>query len=91
MVEKTYRLIRKIYYLCFLGLCVVLPFKAALSQGLTLISDAETESYLAKVIQPLFKAAGINFNSNNISLLMIILSTLLSAMATICLLIPELY
>ena len=66
MVEKTYRLIRKIYYLCFLGLCVVLPFKAALSQGLTLISDAETESYLAKVIQPLFKAAGINFNSNNI-------------------------
>lgn len=66
MVEKTYRLIRKIYFLCFLSLCAAFPFKTALSQGLTLISDAETENYLAKVVQPLFKAAGVNFNSNNI-------------------------
>ncbi len=66
MVEKTYRLIRKIYFLCFLSLCAAFPFKTALSQGLTLISDAETESYVAKVVQPLFKAAGVNFNSNNI-------------------------
>ncbi len=66
MVEKTYRLIRKICFLCFLSLCAALPLKAVHSQGLSLISDAETESYLAKVVQPLFKAAGVNFNSNNI-------------------------
>ena len=66
MVEKTYRLIRKIYFLCLLSLCAAYPFKTALSQGLTLISDAETENYLAKVVQPLFKAAGVSFNANNI-------------------------
>ena len=66
MVEKTYRLIRKIYFLCLLSLCAAYPFKTALSQGLTLISDTETENYLAKVVQPLFKAAGVSFNANNI-------------------------
>lgn len=66
MVEKAYRLIRKIFLFSFFCLCAVLPLKAAHSQGLTLISDAETESYLAKVVQPLFNAAGVNFNSNNI-------------------------
>ena len=66
MVEKAYRLIRKIFLFSFFCLCAVLPLKAAHSHGLTLISDAETESYLAKVVQPLFNAAGVNFNSNNI-------------------------
>lgn len=63
MVEKTYRII---CILCFLGLCAVLPFRTAHSLGLSLISDAETENYLANVVRPLFKAANIHFNSNNI-------------------------
>ncbi len=66
MVEKAYWLIQQIYLICFLGLCAAFLPKAAHSQEISLISDAETENYLAQVIKPLFKAAGVNFNSNNI-------------------------
>ena len=66
MVEKAYWLIQQIYLICFLGLCAAFLPKAAHSQEISLISDTETENYLAQVIKPLFKAAGVNFNSNNI-------------------------
>lgn len=64
MVEKTNRLIRHIFVLLFISLCAGIPLNKA--QGLTLISDTETENYLTQIAKPLFKAAGVNFNQNNI-------------------------
>lgn len=69
-MAKTYRIsnsLRKI----FLGLiCSILLQSALLSyakaDSISLISDEETEQFLAKQLQPIFKAAGIPFNRNNI-------------------------
>ena len=65
MVEKINRLIK---LFCRLALCLsVFVFsQTAQAQPLSLISDIETENYLAKVVRPLFKAANVNFNPNNI-------------------------
>ena len=65
MVEKTNRLIK---LFCSIALCVsvFVYSQTAQAQALSLISDIETENYLAKVVQPLFKAADVNFNPNNI-------------------------
>lgn len=65
MVEKTNRLIK---LFCSIVLCVsvFVYSQTAQAQALSLISDIETENYLAKVVQPLFKAADVNFNPNNI-------------------------
>lgn len=65
MVEKINRLI-KLFYRLVLCLSVFVFSQTAQAQPLSLISDIETENYLAKVVQPLFKAANVNFNSNNI-------------------------
>ena len=42
-----------------------LPLRDALGQ-MSIISDEETEQYLAKVIRPIFQTAGIPFNRNKI-------------------------
>lgn len=46
-------------------LLAFLPFKAAQAQ-ISIISDEETEQYLAQILQPIFKNAGIPFNRNKI-------------------------
>lgn len=46
-------------------LLAFLPFKEAYAQ-ISIISDEETEQYLAQVLRPIFKTAGIPFNRNKI-------------------------
>lgn len=41
----------------------------AAKDDMILISDAETQNYLAQVVQPLFKAAGVSFNKYHIFLI----------------------
>lgn len=64
MVAKIARLI------CLTALCftVWIGFfcKPLHAENLTLISDAETQNFLAQVLQPLYKAAGVNFNADKI-------------------------
>lgn len=64
MVEQVIRIIKSIVFilLLFVGLYI----KPANAEGLTLISDAETQNYLAQVVKPLFNAAGVRFSPNNI-------------------------
>lgn len=71
-MEKTYQkltIFRHFNHIRLItGLALILaflPFNAALAQ-MSIISDEETEQYLAKVIQPIFKTAGIPFNRNKI-------------------------
>lgn len=64
MVEQIVRII-KIIGLVLL-LCVGLFSKPTHAEGMTLISDAETQNYLAKIVKPLYNAAGVRFNPNNI-------------------------
>lgn len=49
----------------FILLSAFLPCAQA-AQKISLISDEETEQFLAKILRPLFKAADIPFNSNHI-------------------------
>lgn len=67
MVAEVNRLIRKFLH-CLLSAAVLFFCSAekARSSGLTLISDAETQNYLAAVARPLFQAAGLTFNGNNV-------------------------
>lgn len=72
-MEKTYQRLERIVYIKYLkrlisGLFLLSAFLAfdATSAEIKLISDEETESFLAKIIQPLFQAAGISFNRNHI-------------------------
>lgn len=63
MVEKINRLIKRaLWTVLFVG-CLCQPARAA---DLQLISDAETQNYLAKIIRPLFKAVGVAFDENRI-------------------------
>lgn len=64
MVAKINRLISRIIF--WLLLCTAGLIKPAVAGSITLISDAETQNYLAAVIKPLFNAANLPFNSNNI-------------------------
>lgn len=63
MVEKAYRLILGIFLSISTAL---LSAPCACADELALISDAETSDYLSKVVQPLFKAAGLPFDENKI-------------------------
>ena len=45
---------------------VATPFCACAEDGLVLISDAETQNYLAGVVKPLYVAAGLPFNKSNL-------------------------
>lgn len=64
MVEQIVRIIKSTIFilLLFVGLCL----KPANAEDMTLISDAETQNYLAKIVKPLFNAAGVRFDANNI-------------------------
>lgn len=69
-MEKINRII-KTFRKAILGLiCSILLQSAFLphakAEGISLISDEETEQFLAHVLQPIFKSAGIPFNRNNI-------------------------
>lgn len=64
-VKKLPQLLKRLMKSLGLSLAVlVLAMQNALA--LNIISDEETESFLAGITQPLFKAAGIPFNRNNI-------------------------
>lgn len=67
MVEKAHRLIKFCAGCLLLG---VLAFggnaRAEAGNDLVLISDAETQNYLAAVVKPLYQAAGVTFNKNNL-------------------------
>lgn len=63
MVAKINRLIA--FVLCFLTGTVCL-IRQAVASDITLISDAETQNYLAAIVRPLFQAAGLSFNANKI-------------------------
>ena len=64
MVEQIVRIIKTIGIV--LLLCAGLFTKSACAEGMTLISDAETQNYLAKIVKPLYNAAGVRFDPNNI-------------------------
>lgn len=71
-MEKTYQKLKMLWPHYFLRLIIsltlilaFLPINKAQAQ-MSIISDEETEQYLAKVIQPIFKTAGIPFNRNKI-------------------------
>ena len=64
MVAKVNRIIYRFIFCLFL--CTAGLIKPAVAGNMVLISDAETQNYLADIIRPLFKAAGIAFNANNI-------------------------
>lgn len=50
----------------FFLILAFLPFEAKADGEIRIISDEETEQFLAHVIRPLFQAAGIPFNRNNV-------------------------
>ena len=59
-----------------------LPFDAFAQ--ISIISDEETEQYLASVIRPLFQQAGVPFNRNKIYIVNDNSLMLLSVMVIIC-------
>lgn len=63
MVAKVNRLIAFVLF-CLVGMAC--DIKQAVASDIALISDAETQNYLAEVVRPLFRAAGVPFNANNI-------------------------
>ena len=62
MVAKIARLITSSIILLLAGLLS----KPAYADDITLISDAETQNFLAEIVRPLYKAAGISFDANKI-------------------------
>lgn len=65
MVEKINRLVYILLFLTALTAgCLVQPAVAA--TGLSVITDAQTQNYLAKIVQPLFKAGNVAFNPQKI-------------------------
>lgn len=76
MVEKTYQLILTslVFKLCkklvwiFCSLPVFLLPLSSHAETLRLISDEETEQFLADILQPLYKNANIPFSQNNVFL-----------------------
>ncbi|MBR3675960.1 MAG: M48 family metalloprotease [Alphaproteobacteria bacterium] len=64
MVAKVARLISCII-LCFTVL-TGLFCKPVNAESMTLISDAETQNFLAEIIRPLYRAAGVNFDARKI-------------------------
>lgn len=68
MVEKTYQRIKFNCRLLASGLVLLASLfaSAAMAQEIRLISDEETEDFLAQIIKPLFQAAGVAFNRNDI-------------------------
>ena len=70
-MEKTYRVIHGLRKAFSRLACGILLLSAFFSQAfaqdrISLISDEETEQFLADTLRPIFKAAGIPFKRNNI-------------------------
>ena len=73
-MEKTYQKLNLIKIPQFIkrlmnGVCLtlaVLLLSFSEAFALNLISDEETELFLADIIKPIFKSAGVPFNRNNI-------------------------
>lgn len=70
-MEKINRLIRNFSKAVKGLMCSILLLSAFLSyahanERISLISDEETELFLADILRPIFRAAGIPFNRNNI-------------------------
>lgn len=63
MVAKINRLVQ--FILLLIALAAANPISAA-AEGISLISDAETQNYLSKIVKPLFIAAGVNFDQQRI-------------------------
>lgn len=67
-MEKTYQRLKQLLAKLAVGLvlAVVLSAIPAQAQNLRLISDEETEQLLAQITRPLFQAAGLPFNRNEV-------------------------
>lgn len=69
MVAKITRLGAIFVAIAVFGATLLTPaISARADDNLVLISDVETQNYLAAVIKPLYTAAGLAFNANNIYL-----------------------
>ena len=68
MVEKTYRIIKTttINLLAGIILAAVLVVNVFAKSSPSLISDDETQTLLAEIVKPLYKAAGVSFNQDKI-------------------------
>ena len=74
MVEKTdqklktwtFRPFHKWLMRRFILPLAILAYSSAQAQAISLISDEESEIFLQKITQPLFKAAGIPYNRNKV-------------------------
>ena len=63
MVAKINRIILFFYtFILIAGLAI----KPAIAESITLISDAETQNYLADVVKPLYNAAGLSFDAKKL-------------------------
>ncbi len=67
-MEKTYQRLKQLLAKLAAGLvlAVILSATPAQAQNLRLISDEETEQLLAQITRPLFQAAGLPFNRNEV-------------------------
>lgn len=63
--ENFPQLLKRLMKSVCLSLAVLILF-AQTAAALNIISDEETETFLAEITRPLFKSAGIAFNRNNI-------------------------
>lgn len=68
MVEKTHRIKFTLFRFLVGAFLFLQTAPAQSSDQLALISDVETQSYLASVIKPLYQAAHLSFNENNVFL-----------------------
>lgn len=68
MVEKTHRLTKYLIRILVGGILLFQISPAQSSDQMAIISDVETQSYLISVLKPLYQAAHLSFNENNIFL-----------------------
>ena len=71
-MEKTYqrlnlKFIKKVVVNNLLAIALLIAnYNLATAQQISLISDEETEILLSKITKPLFEAAGIKYNRNDV-------------------------
>lgn len=63
---RTFRPFHKWLMRRFILPLAILAYSSAQAQAISLISDEESEIFLQKITQPLFKAAGIPYNRNKV-------------------------
>ena len=67
MVAKINRLVYLLVPVILFARILFFPtLSLARGNDLVLISDAETQNYLAAIVKPLFQAAGIHFDKNKL-------------------------